>query len=113
MYLKLFVIFVLSSMLASCGSTRWTHPNLTQSKFDMDVNSCRYQSQMATQQQPRQETYQQSMQRNIALAQMDPATRGAAMTSEGAQGFGNAVGSILNAAAIFDQCMYQAGYRKQ
>jgi len=24
MYLKLFVIFVLSSMLASCGSTRWT-----------------------------------------------------------------------------------------
>ena len=113
MYLKLFVIFVLSSMLASCGSTRWTHTNLTQSKFDMDVNNCRYQSQMATQQQPRQETYQQSMQRNIALAQMDPATRGAAMTSEGAQGFGNAVGSILNAAAIFDQCMYQAGYRKQ
>jgi hypothetical protein len=113
MYLRLFVIFVLSSLLASCGSTRWTHPNLTQSKFDMDVNNCRYQSQMATQQQPIQETYQQSMQRNIAMAQMDPASRGAAMTSQGAKGLGDALGSVISAAAVFDQCMYQAGYRKQ
>ncbi len=112
MYLKLFVIFVFSSLLASCGSTRWTHPNLTQSKFDMDVNNCRYQSQMATQ-QPRQETYEQSLQRGIALSQMTPSQAGAAMTYSGANQFGNALGSVINAAAIFDQCMYQAGYRKQ
>ncbi|MFY9128280.1 MAG: hypothetical protein WAO82_06310 [Limnohabitans sp.] len=113
MFPRLSVSLIVCLMLFGCGTTRWTHPNLSQSKFDMDVNNCRYQSQMATQQQPRQETYQQSMQRNIALAQMDPATRGAAMTHEGAQGLGNAIGSIFNAAAIFDQCMYQAGYRKQ
>ncbi len=113
MYLRLFVIFVLSSLLASCGSTRWTHPNLTQSKFDMDVNNCRYQSQMASQQQPIQETYQQSMQRNIAMAQLDPAARGAAMTAIGANQFGNALGAAMNSNVIFEQCMHQAGYRKQ
>jgi hypothetical protein len=79
----------------------------------MDVNNCRYQSQMATQQQPRQETYEQSLQRGIALAQLDPAARGAAMTHSGANQLGNALGSVINAAEIFDQCMYQAGYRKQ
>jgi hypothetical protein len=106
-----FLIFVL--MLTGCGSTSWTHPNLTQSKFDMDVNACRYQSQMATYQQPRQESYEQMMQRNIALAQMDPGAAARVNLQTGANHFGNALGSAINAAAIFDQCMYQAGYRKQ
>ena len=113
MYLRLFVIFVLSSLLASCGSTRWTHPNLTQSKFDMDVNNCRYQSQMATQHQPRQETYEQSVQRGIALAQMSPSAAAQANLYAGGNQLGNAIGSIVNDSRIFDQCMYQAGYRKQ
>jgi hypothetical protein len=79
----------------------------------MDVNNCRYQSQMATQHEPIQETYQQSMQRNIAMAQMSPASRGAAMTYQGAKGLGDSLGSAINANAIFEQCMYRAGYRKQ
>ena len=113
MYLRLFVIFVLSSMLASCGSTRWSHPNLTQSKFDMDVNNCRYQSQMATQQQPRQETYEQSMQRSIALAQMSPGAAAQANLHSGANQMGNAIGAIVNEARIFEMCMFRAGYSKQ
>ena len=122
MYLKLFVIFVFSSLLASCGSTRWTHPNLTQSKFDMDVNNCRYQSQMATQQQPRQETYEQSLQRGIALAQLDPAARGAAMTYSGARGLGGAIAGAMGVQdpqtqrymqLMFNQCMFGLGYQLQ
>ena len=54
-----------------------------------------------------------ALQEGITLAQLDPASRGAAMTYSGANQFGNALGSVINAAAIFDQCMYQAGYRKQ
>ncbi len=110
---KLLSLFAAVLLLTGCGTTRWTHPNLSQSKFDLDVNTCRYQSQIATQQLPNQETYQQSVQRNIAMAQLDPAARGAAMTSMGASQFGNALGSAINASAIFEQCMFQAGYRKQ
>lgn len=113
MYLRLLVIFVLSSMLAGCGSTRWTHPNLTQSKFDMDVNICRHQAQVATYQPPRQETYEQSMQRSIAIAQMDPGAAARLNLQTGANQLGNSIGAAINASAIFDQCMYQAGYRKQ
>lgn len=110
---KFLSLFAAVLLLTSCGTTRWTHPNLSQSKFDLDVNTCRYQSQIANQQLPNQETYQQSVQRNIAMAQLDPAARGAAMTSMGASQFGNALGSAINASAIFEQCMFQAGYRKQ
>ena len=113
MYLRLFVIFVLSSMLASCGSTRWTHPNLTQSKFDMDVNNCRYQSQIATYQPPRQESYEQSLQRSIAIAQMDPGAAARLNLQTGANELSRSIGAALNASATFDQCMFQAGYRKQ
>lgn len=79
----------------------------------MDVNTCRYQAQAATYQQPRQETYEQSMQRSIAIAQMDPGAAARLNLQTGASQLGNSIGAALNASAIFDQCMFQAGYRKQ
>ena len=79
----------------------------------MDVNICRYQAQAATYQQPRQETYEQSLQRGIAMAQMEPAARAHLGIQNGASQMGSAIGAMLNASAIFDQCMFQAGYRKE
>ena len=113
MFLRVLAYLFLCLLLSSCGSTRWTHPNLTQSKFDVDVSTCRYQAQAATYQQPRQETYEQSLQRGIAMAQMDPAARANLGIQNSANQLGNSIGAALNASAIFDQCMFQAGYRKQ
>lgn len=113
MFPRLSVSLIVCLMLFGCGTTRWTHPNLSQSKFDMDVNICRHQAQVATYQPPRQETYEQSMQRSIALAQMSPGAAAQANLHSSANQMGNAIGAMINASAIFDQCMYQAGYSKQ
>jgi len=114
------------SILSHAQST-WINPGVTQERFNLHVQSCQNNAQLAIarQQAPQLSPEQQrinTLNEAIALAQLDPAARGAAMTYSGARGLGGAIAGALgvqdpqvqrNMQLVFNQCMFGLGYLLQ
>jgi hypothetical protein len=87
------------SILSHAQST-WINPGVTQERFNLHVQSCQNNAQLAiARQQPPQLSPEQqrinTLNEAIALAQLDPAARGAAMTYSGARGLGGAIAGAM------------------
>ena len=114
------------SILSNAQST-WFHQSATQEVFNLHVQTCQNNAQLAIarQQAPQLSPEQQrinTLNEAIALAQLSPGERGAAMTYSGARGLGGAIAGALgvqdpqvqrNMQLMFNQCMFGLGYQLQ
>ena len=120
----LLVVCATFSILSHAQST-WINPGVTQERFNLHVQSCQNNAQLAiARQQPPQLSPEQqrlnTLNEAIALAQLDPAARGAAMTYSGARGLGGAIAGAMGVQdpqtqrytqLLFNQCMFGFGYQ--
>jgi hypothetical protein len=111
----------------SHAQTTWFHQSATQEVFNLHVQTCQNNAQLAIarQQAPQLSPEQQrinTLNEAIALAQLSPAERGAAMTYSGARGLGGAIAGALGVQdpqtqrymqLMFNQCMFGLGYQLQ
>ena len=122
----LLVVCATFSILSHAQST-WINPGVTQERFNLHVQACQNNAQLAIarQQAPQLSPEQQrinSLNEAIALAQLSPAERGAAMTYSGARGLGGAIAGALGVQdpqtqrymqLMFNQSMFGLGYQSQ
>jgi len=120
----LLTVFATFSILSHAQST-WLHQSATQEVFNLHVQTCQNNAQLAIarQQAPQLSPEQQrinTLNEAIALAQLSPAERGAAMTYGGARGLGGAIAGALGVQdpqtqrymqLTFNQCMFGFGYQ--
>jgi hypothetical protein len=123
----LFFPVMLTITLTSFAQSTWINPSVTQERFNLHVQTCQNNAQLAIarQQAPQLSPEQQrinSLNEAIALAQLSPAERGAAMTYSGARGLGGAIAGALGVQdpqtqrymqLMFNQCMFGLGYQLQ
>ena len=123
----LFFPVMLTITLTSFAQSTWINPSVTQERFNLQVQTCQNNAQLAIarQQAPQLSPEQQrinSLNEAIALAQLSPAERGAAMTYSGARGLGGAIAGALGVQdpqtqrymqLMFNQCMFGLGYQLQ
>ena len=123
----LFFPVMLTITLTSFAQSTWINPSVTQERFNLHVQACQNNAQLAIarQQAPQLSPEQQrinSLNEAIALAQLSPAERGAAMTYSGARGLGGAIAGALSVQdpqtqrymqLMFNQCMFGLGYQLQ
>ena len=122
----LLVVCTTFSILSHAQST-WINPGVTQERFNLHVQACQNNAQLAIarQQAPQLSAEQQrisALNEGIALAQLSPAQRGAAMTYGGAKGLGDAIAGAFGVQdpqvqrytqMMFNQCMFGLGYQLQ
>lgn len=124
-YFLLTICAAFSSL--SHAQTTWFHQSATQEVFNLHVQTCQNNAQIAIarQQAPQLSPEQQrinTLNEAIALAQLSPAERGAAMTYGGARGLGGAIAGALGVQdpqvqrymqLMFNQCMFGLGYQQK
>jgi hypothetical protein len=125
---KYFLLTICATFsILSHAQTTWFHQSATQEVFNLHVQTCQNNAQLAIarQQAPQLSPEQQrinTLNEAIALAQLSPAERGAAMTYSGARGLGGAIAGALGVQdpqtqrymqLMFNQCMFGLGYQLQ
>ena len=122
----LLVVCATFSILSHAQST-WINPGVTQERFNLHVQSCQNNAQLAiARQQPPQlspeQQYQQDLTQGAALAKMTPTERGMAGIYASAGQLGRAFGGAMGVQdpqtqrymqLMFNQCMFGLGYQLQ